>query len=553
MRATLDGKVVAERAYGRLNGNGNGKHPLTNAPRTRSSFFRELSIDPDNVQFHPLLNFFPPWSEYEIAQMAEDIRMMGATAPFLVLQAADGWLLIDDKNRFAACKMSGAPIKFEPWQAFDSLALTVARLNMPRSHLSDSQRACKAARIAEQITAENASRQQAGLLRANPKCRDSGNRDSRATKTAIPVNGTVSATLRSRSNSKSLRIADGGPGSHEKSAALAAVPCHVKTRSVETALEIYRRDIKLFELVEGDPDQNLNQAKLRLKKNLNLKSLTPPAPPASAGSSGPSSDTVITGDCMEVLRKLPAGKYPLIIADPPYNNGFKYDADPTRDRLSESEYLARIKACMAECARLLTPNGSMFWVIDDCWSDWFGIFLRQVKPKLHRRQTIIWVEEFAQNSKTKFTGVVRYVHYFARSAKDFVWERDRVLVPSKRQTTYGDGRGDPNGKTPDNIWFVSRQTGNKTDTVPFADHPPQIPRELLEPLIKVASNPGDLVLDPFCGNGTTGRAALGLGRRFLGIERSPLYAEQARKWIAAAPSSRGGEFGIAQEEIGNRK
>jgi site-specific DNA-methyltransferase (adenine-specific) len=81
------------------------------------------------------------------------------------------------------------------------------------------------------------------------------------------------------------------------------------------------------------------------------------------------------------------------------------------------------------------------------------------------------------------------------------------------------------------VWAFPRVTGNSHDRVHFEDAPPQVPDKLLKRIILVASNPGDMVLDPQCGNGTTIKAALELGRRAQGIERSPLYASQALAWI----------------------
>ncbi len=423
--AQFDGKVMAERLYGRANGStsltagGNGKSQLP--------LMRELSsIHSDDVELHPLLDSFPPWTAYETAQFAEDIRAAGGTAPFLVMREGRRWLLIDEKNRFSACKMAKLPIRFEQWQALDSLAETVARLNVPRSHLTDSQLAAVAVPIAEELSVEGRKTRALNLRQG---------KSGPATKTAISEKWPDGLKLGPQRKSKSCSFADGGLGSHEKAAAKAAEICHVSRAYVNLAQKIYREDRELFEQVRL-AKLNLNQAKLALGKKDRASRLTPaPSPGFSRGQSDP----ILTGDCMKLMPKLEAG-FPLIFADPPYNNGFPYDADPTGDRLRESYYLAFIKKAMAECARLLTPNGSMFWLIDDRWSDWFGIFLRQVKPSLHRRQTIYWWENFAQNQKTRFTCEVRSLHYFTRSAYDFTWNADDIRIPSARQLLYADGR-----------------------------------------------------------------------------------------------------------------
>ena len=237
------------------------------------------------------------------------------------------------------------------------------------------------------------------------------------------------------------------------------------------------------------------------------------------------------------MPELPSRRFDLIFADPPYNNGTHYHADPTRDRLSDRNYLTWCKYWMSECARLLSPSGSLFVLIDDRYSDFFGTVLRSLKdPPLHRHNTIIWWEQFSNHQIKNFSHAARFIHYYTRSEKSFVWNAQDILVPSASAEVYKDSRTKPGGKVPGNVWEIARQTGNKADTIPFDDHPPQIPDKLLRRVILAASNEGDAVFDPFAGNGTTGRAAISLGRKFLGIERSPKYAAQARLWIGGEKS-----------------
>src|SRR5262249_6916673 len=122
-----------------------------------------------------------------------------------------------------------------------------------------------------------------------------------------------------------------------------------------------------------------------------------------------------------------------------------------------------------------------------------------------------------------------------------------VRVPSARQTSYADRRAHPRGKLPDDTWVLRPQEDDRffqpdTDTWYVSrvcgtfkertGHPCQMPEALLERIIRVASNPGDLVLDPFAGSGTTLVAAKRLGRRYLGIELSGEYADKVRQRLA---------------------
>jgi site-specific DNA-methyltransferase (adenine-specific) len=83
-------------------------------------------------------------------------------------------------------------------------------------------------------------------------------------------------------------------------------------------------------------------------------------------------------------------------------------------------------------------------------------------------------------------------------------------------------------------WYVSRVCGTFHERV---DHPCQMPEAVLERIIRVASNPGDVVLDPFAGSGTTLAAAQNLGRDWLGIELSEKYAEQVRQRLGGTAIS----------------
>ena len=83
------------------------------------------------------------------------------------------------------------------------------------------------------------------------------------------------------------------------------------------------------------------------------------------------------------------------------------------------------------------------------------------------------------------------------------------------------------GKTLDDVWTdIPRLAGTHAERIP--SFPTQLPVSLLRRVVSCCTDPGDLVIDPFCGSGTTGAAAVGLGRRFLGVERSAEFADLAR-------------------------
>src|SRR6266480_741133 len=146
-----------------------------------------------------------------------------------------------------------------------------------------------------------------------------------------------------------------------------------------------------------------------------------------------------------------------------------------------------------------------------------------------------------------------YDFYYVVDPKRCTFNADAVRVPSARQTTYADRRANPSGKLPDDTWVLRPQEdgrffGPGEDTWYFSrvcgtfkertGHPCQMPEAVLERILRVSSNRGDGVLDPFAGSGTTLAVAKRLGRRYFGIELSEDYAEAIRsrlEFVSAMP------------------
>jgi site-specific DNA-methyltransferase (adenine-specific) len=251
-------------------------------------------------------------------------------------------------------------------------------------------------------------------------------------------------------------------------------------------------------------------------------------------------DEVITGDCLKVLAKLPAGCADLIFADPPFNIGYDYDVYD--DRRAKADYLAWTDKWLAECLRVLSPKGAFFLAIGDEFAAEHKVRLDALGLTL--RNWIVWHYTFGVNCSKKFNRSHAHIFYYVRDPKKYTFNPDEIRVPSARMTTYADRRANPVGKLPDDTWvlrpqesrehfrtdqdtwFVSRVCGTFRERT---EHPCQMPEAVLERIIRVASNPGDRVIDPFAGSGTTLAAAKKLKRRFLGVELSDQYADGIRK------------------------
>jgi len=230
------------------------------------------------------------------------------------------------------------------------------------------------------------------------------------------------------------------------------------------------------------------------------------------------------GDCLDVMAGLPAGSARLIFADPPYNIGVDYGGGSKADRLPADEYLGWCRAWVDACVRLLTPDGSLWVLVSYERVDEVAVLLR--RAGLHRRQWITWYETFGVNCTKKFNRCSRPLLHMTRDRGRFVFRPGAVRRPSDRQLQYNDKRANPEGKLLDDVWIIPRVAGTFKERVKGV--PTQLPLELLMNVVGCASDPGDLVVDPFSGSGTTGEACIRLGRRFLGIEKSPRFAELSR-------------------------
>ncbi len=258
-------------------------------------------------------------------------------------------------------------------------------------------------------------------------------------------------------------------------------------------------------------------------------------------------DRLIVGDCIEGLRGLEAGSVDLAFADPPFNIGYKYDIYD--DRRGADAYLDWTRAWTREVARVLKPDGAFWLAIGD-------EFAAELKWIVHRelglsmRSWVIWYYTFGVNCKHKFSRSHAHLLYFVKDPTRFTFDPEAIRVPSARQLIYADARANPRGRLPDDTWilrpqdvpggfepegdtwYIPRVCGTFKERAGW--HGCQMPERVLGRIIATCSRPGETVLDPFAGSGTTLAVARKLGRRALGFEISPDYAERARARLEAA-------------------
>ena len=246
---------------------------------------------------------------------------------------------------------------------------------------------------------------------------------------------------------------------------------------------------------------------------------------------------IICGDCIEVLGDVREPFADLIFADPPFNIGYKYDK--YYDKVKSRNYIAWTKNWMSECKRVLKPHGSFYIAIGDDYAANVKIIADELG--LSMRNWIIWHYTFGQQTKTKFARAHTHIFYFANDEKDFTFNDLAVRVPSDRQLIYNDRRANPIGKMPDDVWNQDvRVCGTFKERAGW--HPCQMPESLLKRIVAASSNPGDCVLDPFSGSGTTAAAAYNMGRDYVGMEISEEYVEHSNERLAKLKKQRCGNL-----------
>jgi site-specific DNA-methyltransferase (adenine-specific) len=264
-------------------------------------------------------------------------------------------------------------------------------------------------------------------------------------------------------------------------------------------------------------------------------------------------------DCVAGLRSLPEGCVDLAFADPPFNIGYEYDVYD--DKLEADRYLDWSRTWLSEVARVLKPDGTFWLAIGDEFAAELKV-LMQRELGLACRSWVIWYYTFGVNCKLKFSRSHAHLFYMVKNARQFTFNADdpALRVPSARQLVYGDKRANPAGRLPDDTWmlppdgvpvkystpdgWVLRPQDIPASFDPNEDtwyyprvngtfkerqgwHGCQMPEQVLGRIIRACSRPGEVVLDPFTGSGTTLAVAKKLGRDYLGFELSEQYAARA--------------------------
>ncbi len=243
-------------------------------------------------------------------------------------------------------------------------------------------------------------------------------------------------------------------------------------------------------------------------------------------------------DNLEFMGALPSGSMNLIVTSPPYNIGKAYEK-----RTSLEDYVDSLRDVIAECVRLLHPEGSMCWEVGNhITRDGEVVPLDIIlypefkRHGLQLRNRIIWHFGHGLHTTRRFSGRYETILWFTKS-DEYVFNLDPVRVPSKypnkrhfKGPHKGEISGNPLGKNPSDIWEIPNVKSNHVEKT---IHPCQFPIELVERLVLSMTNPEDNVLDPYMGVGSALVAAIMHGRNGYGCDIVPEYVEIAQERVRA--------------------
>ena len=246
----------------------------------------------------------------------------------------------------------------------------------------------------------------------------------------------------------------------------------------------------------------------------------------------------IFGHTSEKMSELPDKSVSLMVTSPPYNIDISYGnkwengrlktskGKKYKDNLSEEQYREMLRNVFEETKRVLKDDGQIWINIKNRYVDgnivppfWILDFFQD----MYLKNVIIWNFDWGGSTSKRFCSRYEYVFFFTKKKDTYVFNLEDVKIPA---LNYRPDRYKSQLKNPTDVWKISLVSGNSSERT---EHPAQYPEELIERIIKVGTNEGDLVLDPFMGSGTTAVVAKKLGRQYVGYEIEQDYLEIAER------------------------
>jgi site-specific DNA-methyltransferase (adenine-specific) len=269
--------------------------------------------------------------------------------------------------------------------------------------------------------------------------------------------------------------------------------------------------------------------------------------------------SVFLGDNLKVLQGLPEGCIDLVYVDPPFGTGqvrrlhslrtgrgaktrggfggrrYAFEVVSCysyRDDMSLDEYLGFLYERLAEIRRVLRPTGSLYLHLDFHASHYARFLLDELFGPERFLNEVIWAYDYGGRARDRWPRKHDNILWYSKGATWTFNTADIDRIPYMAPGLVGPQKA-ATGKLPTDTWWMTIvPTSGRERT----GYPTQKPLKLLERIILASSNPGELVADFFCGSGTTGVAALRLGRRYLLVDDNPDAVRITRQRLGLGPT-----------------
>ncbi len=264
---------------------------------------------------------------------------------------------------------------------------------------------------------------------------------------------------------------------------------------------------------------------------------------------------IVQGDNLEVLRGLETGSVPLIYIDPPFNTGkrqartrLKTVRDDAGDRTgfkgqryrtekvggtsyadSFDDFLGFLRPRLEEAYSVLSATGSLFFHIDYREVHYCKVMLDQIFGRESFQNEIIWAYDYGARAKKRWPAKHDNILWYTKDPAQYTFHLDATdRIPYMAPGLVGAEKA-ARGKTPTDVWWHTIVSPTGKEKTGYATEKPV---GILERIVKVHSNPGELVLDFFAGSGTAGEAAAKHGRDFLLVDENAEAIKVMKKRLA---------------------
>ena len=243
----------------------------------------------------------------------------------------------------------------------------------------------------------------------------------------------------------------------------------------------------------------------------------------------------------EHMTELPDKSVDLVVTSPPYNIDIQYGNKTSggkiveskgakySDKLDEEDYRKLLFDVFSECRRVVKDSGSIWINIKNRYDNGVVMppfWIQDMFPDMYLKNLIIWNFDWGGSTNKRFAPRYEFVFWFVKDKDNYTFNLDDVKIPA---LNYRPDRYKSQLKNPTDVWRISMVSGNFEERT---SHPAQYPEELIERIVLTGTNPGELVLDPFMGSGTTAAVAKKLNRKYVGYEIMEEYCNVAEERLA---------------------